>query len=83
VRPAEVLGRSTVESIQSGLYFGTAAAVESLAALVTAAHFANDKPLIVATGAFGRLFERERLFDSFMPDLPLIGLRRACALSGS
>jgi type III pantothenate kinase len=83
LRPAEVLGRSTVESIQAGLYYGTAAAVESLAARVTAAHFASDQPAIVATGAFGRLFEGERLFDSFVPDLPLIGLRRACVLSRS
>ena len=81
VRPGEVLGRSTVESIQSGLYHGTVATVRSLAALVTAEHFAGDPPVILATGGFGRLFEQERLFDSFVPDLPLIGLCRAYALS--
>jgi type III pantothenate kinase len=81
VRPAEVLGRSTVESIQAGLYYGTAASVRSLAALVAEAHFASGPPAIVATGPFGRLFEDERLFDSLVPELPLIGLRRACALS--
>src|SRR6201998_3289135 len=31
VKPPEVLGRSTVESIQSGLYYGTLATVRSLA----------------------------------------------------
>lgn len=81
VRPGEVLGRSTVESIQSGLYYGTMASVRSLAAMVTAEHFAGDPPLVVATGGFGRLFEEERLFDAFVPDLPLIGLRRAYTLS--
>lgn len=81
VRPGEVLGRSVVESIQSGLYYGAAAAVRSLAAMVTAEHFAGDPPLVVATGGFGRLFEQERLFDAFVPDLPLIGLRRAYLLS--
>lgn len=83
VRPAEVLGRSTVESIQSGLYYGTVATVRSLCAMVTAANFANDQPLVLATGGFGRLFEEEKLFDSFVPDLPLIGLQRAHALTGA
>jgi type III pantothenate kinase len=81
VRPSEILGRSTVESIQSGLYYGTLATVRSLAASVTKEHFAKDHPFIVATGGFGRLFEEEHLFDAFVPELPLIGLRRAVELS--
>ena len=81
LRPSEVLGRSTVESIQSGLYFGTLAAVRSLAASVTKAHFANERPFIIGTGGFGRLFEEEHLFDEFVPELPLLGLRRALELS--
>lgn len=81
VRPAEVLGRSTVESIQSGLYFGTLAAVRSLTAAIAAEHFTNGPPVVVGTGGFGRLFEEERLFDAYVPELPLIGLRRAVELS--
>lgn len=81
IRPPEVLGRSTVESIQSGLYYGTVATVRSLATLVTEAHFRNEKPVVLGTGGFGRLFEDEKLFDSFVPELPLIGLRRAVELS--
>jgi type III pantothenate kinase len=81
IRPSEVLGRSMVESIQSGLYFGTLAAVRSLAASVTREHFAKEQPLIVGTGGFGRLFEEEDLFDNFVPELALIGLRRAVELS--
>src|SRR5581483_10875305 len=38
VRPGEVLGRSTVESIQSGLYFGTLATVRALTASVAQEH---------------------------------------------
>ena len=83
LRPSEVLGRSTVESIQSGLYYGTLATVRSLADMVTKEHFAAEKPLIVATGGFGRLFEGENLFDAFVPELPLLGLRRAVELSGA
>lgn len=83
IRPSEVLGRSTVESIQSGLYFGTLATVQSLAASVTSERFASEAPLIVGTGGFGRLFEEEKLFNEFVPELPLIGLRRALELSRS
>lgn len=82
VKPPEVLGRSTVESIQSGLYYGTLATVRSLAELVTRSHFdGEEKPFIIGTGGFGRLFEEENFFDSFIPELPLIGLRRAVELS--
>jgi type III pantothenate kinase len=81
VRPAEVLGRSTVESIQAGLYYGTLASVRSLAAAVTEEHFAKEKPVLIGTGGFGRLFEKEKLFDDFVPELPLIGLRIAFELT--
>jgi type III pantothenate kinase len=83
VRPAEILGRSTVESIQSGLYYGTLAAVRSLIAAVTGRHFAQDSPVVLGTGGFGRLFEEEDLFDAFLPELPLIGLRHAVELSAT
>src|SRR6202521_315300 len=81
IRPSEVLARSTVESIQSGLYYGTLATVRSVAASVTKEHFAREQPVVVGTGGFGRLFEEERLFDAFVPELPLIGLRRAVEFS--
>ena len=82
IRPSQVLGRSAVESIQSGLYFGALETVRSLAALIAQEQFAGDQPLIVGTGGFGGLFQGEPLFHAFVPDLPLIGLRRAVELSG-
>jgi type III pantothenate kinase len=81
LRPPAVLGRSTVESIQSGLYYGALATVRTLAALVTEEHFAREKPVVLGTGGFGRLFEDEHFFDAFLPELPLMGLRRAVELS--
>jgi type III pantothenate kinase len=81
VRPAEILGRSTVESIQSGLYYGTLATVRSLADSVTREQFPTDRPVIIGTGGFARLFENDHLFDEFVPELPLLGLRRALELS--
>jgi type III pantothenate kinase len=81
VRPMELLGRSIVESIQAGLYYSTLSTVRSLATLVTEQHFAHEKPVVLGTGGFGRLFESEQLFDTFLPELPLLGLRRAVELS--
>lgn len=81
IRPPATLGRSVVESIQSGLYYGTLATVRFLAASVTKEHFAGEQPLVVGTGGIGRLFEDENLFHEFVPELPLLGLRRAIELS--
>jgi type III pantothenate kinase len=65
------------------LYYGTLATVRFLAASVTEEHFAGERPFIVGTGGIGRLFEDEDLFDKFVPELPLLGLRRAIELSQS
>ena len=82
IRPAEVLGRSVVESIQSGLYYGTLATVRALVDAVTEEHFAEEKPVVIGTGGFGRLLESAGVFDEFLPELPLMGLRRAVELAG-
>lgn len=73
-RPDAVLGRSTIESIQSGVYFGQAGAIRHLIELLANEAFAGGRPLIVGTGGFSRMFEHERLFDHLMPDLVLRGL---------
>jgi type III pantothenate kinase len=82
VRPPQILGRSAVESIQSGLYYGALETVRSLTALLAKEQFPDDPPVILGTGGFGGLFEGEQLFDAFVPDLPLIGLRRAAEQNG-
>jgi type III pantothenate kinase len=81
VRPSETLGRSTIESIQSGLYYGTLATIRSFVAAVTEEYFAKDRPVVIGTGGFRQLFEEEQLFDAFIPELSLMGLRRAAALA--
>ena len=80
-KPAEILGRTTVESIQSGLYYGTLATVRWLVTSVSDRYFPGEPPAVLGTGGFGRLFEAETLFDRFVPELALIGLRRAAELS--
>ena len=63
VQPSELIGRSTVESIQSGLYFGNRAMVRELTREIRLQTFAGAPPAIIGTGGFVRLFERESLFD--------------------
>ena len=80
-RPQEILGRSTVESIQSGLYYGTLGMVRSLIASIAEQYFSEQRPVVLGTGGFGRLFEDEALFDAFVPELAFLGLRRAVELA--
>jgi len=83
IRPSAVLGRSTAESIQSGLYYGALATVRFLADSIAQEHFVSEQVLIVGTGGFGRLFADEDLFDAYVPELPLLGLRQAFEISQS
>jgi type III pantothenate kinase len=80
-RPAAALGRSTVESIQAGVYHGHVGAIRHLAAELTREAFAGEKPYIVGTGGFARLLLTENLFDEVVPELVLMGLKRAADLN--
>lgn len=77
----ELVGRSTVECIQSGLYFGNRAAVAGLTRQIQDQVFRGQPALVIATGGFSRLFDREKLFDVLQPDLVLVGLERALSLN--
>jgi type III pantothenate kinase len=81
VAGAEVVGRSTVECIQSGLYFGNRAAIGGLTREIRERVFPGEPALVIATGGFSRLFERDQLFDVLLPDLVLVGLERALSLN--
>ena len=81
VQPSELVGRSTVESIQSGLYFGNRAMIRELTREIRVHTFGGEPATVIGTGGFVRLFERENLFDVLLPDLVLIGLHRALALN--
>lgn len=78
---AELIGRSTIEGIQSGLYFGNRAVIEVLSRDIRRNVLNGEPALVIGTGGFSRLFERESLFDVMLPDLILVGLVRALALN--
>lgn len=81
--PPELIGRSTVESIQSGLYYGNRAMIRELTREIREGLFRTEGVVVIGTGGFSRLFERETLFDTVQPDLILLGLARALALNSS
>jgi type III pantothenate kinase len=75
------LGRSTVESIQSGLYWSNVGMIKELTQRLTAEAFPDELPLIVATGGFSQLFARTGLFDETVRELILTGLREIAKLN--
>ncbi len=76
-RPESVLGRTTAESIQSGLYHGHAGAIRHIVEGLAREAFGGRRPHVVGTGGFARMLEEERLFDEIVPELVLLGLRHA------
>lgn len=80
-RPEHVCGNTTVEAIQSGLFYGTAGAIRELSHLYQKNVFKGEKPFIIGTGGFSRLFEEYRLFDIVCPHLVLLGVKRALEMN--
>jgi len=76
-RPATALGRSTIESIQAGVYHGHVGAIRHLLVELTREAFAGLRPHVVGTGGFAGLLEPEKLFDEIVPELVLLGLKHA------
>ena len=76
-RPESVLGRSTVESIQSGLYHGHTGAIRHIVEGLAREAFGGKRPHVVGTGGFARMLEEEHLFDEIVPELVLLGLWHA------
>jgi type III pantothenate kinase len=73
-----VIGKSTVEALQSGIIFGFAGQIEGIATRM-AAELAPDDPksvTIIATGGLAPLIIDEvAMIDAYEPWLTLIGLR--------
>lgn len=77
----EALGKSTVESLQSGLYFGHLGAMREIISHLTSECFNGEAPVVVGTGGFSSLFEKEKIFHTIQPDLVLMGNVLALALN--
>lgn len=73
-KPKNVIGRNTVQSIQSGLVYGYLGLVEGI--LTRMIREMDGKPQVIATGGLSGLFSREsEMIGIVNPDLTLEGLR--------
>ncbi len=80
--PASIIGRTTIESMQSGILFGGLAQLEGFVKRLGKTVFPNEEPIIFATGGLSRLFEgRTSIVSHFNPDLVLTGIRLAAELA--
>ncbi len=72
--PKQAIGRSTVESLQSGIFLGYVSLVEGMARRFKEELGGDAK--VIATGGLSRVIAGgTRVFDAANPDLTLIGLR--------
>lgn len=76
-----IVGRGTIESIQSGLFFGTIGAARLICDQIAQEVFNGERPLIVGTGGFASLFSENKIFDEEIPDLVLNGVYQAFLLN--
>ncbi len=77
-RPARVVGKNTVEALQSGIIFGFAAQVEGIATRMARELYPEDPEAVtvIATGGLAPLvLDEVSVIDAFEPWLTLIGLR--------
>jgi type III pantothenate kinase len=81
VLPQDCLAKTTVESIQSGLYYGTLGQVKEIVGRITQEAFAGQKPRVIGTGGLASLFAKAGIFDEENPDLVLHGLHTALKMN--
>ena len=73
-RPRKVIGSSTIEALQSGMYFGTVAMVDGLIELIREGM--EGSPKVIATGGLGPLLQHASMYiDALDETLTLDGLR--------
>jgi type III pantothenate kinase len=72
---SSVIGKTTQESIQSGLYFGQIGMVKEIKTRIIKEAFKDEKPIVIGTGGFSSMFKNAGLFDKIIPTLVLQGLK--------
>jgi len=81
VKMDHAIGRSTIESIQSGIFYGALGACRELIQRIKQETFPDEDVLVLATGGFASLFDQQGLYDHHLPDLVLQGIRIAADMN--
>lgn len=74
IKANQVIGRATIDSIQSGVFYGAIGACHELIRRIKAEAFPGHPVHILATGGFAPLFEQQGIYDEVLPDLVLEGI---------
>lgn len=79
--PPKVLGKTTQDAMQSGLYYGYLSMIEGLLHRLNAEVFLSTSPTVIATGGIAPLFAPALRIPS-VPDLTIQGILKAAGVSG-
>jgi len=75
-KPEKVIGKSTIEAMQSGIFYGYKGLIEELIKQITKELGGEKKPFVIATGGLGILFaDASNLIDTYNEDLTIHGLK--------
>ena len=80
-KPEGIYGSTTPEAIQVGTYYGNAGAIKEICYQYQQKVFHGEKPFILGTGGFAKVFSGYKLFDQIVPELVLLGVKRALELN--
>lgn len=79
--PNTLLGLSTKEGLQSGLYWSQLGATKEIIQQIKSDIFPNEAVIVLGTGGMSHLFAESGVFTHIEPDLVLIGLKTAYSLN--
>lgn len=74
-KPTKVLGKTTTEQIQSGLLYGHIGSIKEIIIRIKKELDFKDE-ICVATGGFAQFYKDDELFNSYIPELVLLGLSK-------
>ncbi len=81
IKMKQVVGRSTIESIQSGAFYGAVGACRELIDRIKKEAFEGQAVVVLATGGFAALLDQQGIYDQNLPDLVLQGVRIAAEMN--
>jgi type III pantothenate kinase len=81
MRKDSVIGQTTVDSIQIGLFYGQMGMVKEIVNRAKAEAFGNEPCRVIGTGGFSSLFDKVNMYDEAIPDLALRGLYLAVLMN--
>ena len=80
-KPRRACGKSLVEGIQAGLYYGNLGMIKELKGRMRGELFPKTNPAVIATGTYAELYADEGVFDAYIPNLVLQGVYKAFRLN--